>query len=454
MALPYPVVVVPGITASYLTDLYPFPPAALWGALTKEYERAALHPDDLTTSLPAGRRAFEAVEPAHVRAGQPIDIAYKELVEELRHNLRAREDQPVPVYAFGYDWRQPLEAIEDELAAFIEEVHQRTALLRHYNGDGDYKKDPRVNLVGHSMGGLVVAGCLARHGKKLKVGKVVTLASPFQGSFEVVIKVTTGTANLGTDAPSSREREAARLTPALYYLTPSFANGLDIKDPSLPKTLFDPNLWQPSIVKTIIEYIRLHGMKATNENERRQMAQDLFAGLLTAAKKHRSGLDSIKLADAGLKSTDWLCVIGVDAVTRIGLEVVKRAGAAEFEFRSAHRDNQWSWSKESGTADNNRRTGDGTVPFEGAIPKFLPYESLVCVRPGDFGYWEIQDKVLLKAAGFHGIMPNMDMLHRLIVRFFKDAADTHGNTWGFPPPGVTAKQWKPPLRDLQPPENP
>src|SRR5258708_5492694 len=195
MALPNPVILVPGITASYLTDLYPIPPDTLWAVITKEYERAALHPDDLKAMLPATGRSYEAAEPAMVRSGQPFDIAYKELVEELRHNLRAKEDEPVPVFAFGYDWRQPLEAVENELVEFIEEVRRRTSLMRHYNKQG-YGKDSKVNLIGHSMGGLLIASCLARFGQKLPVDKIVTLASPFQGSLEAVIKVTTGTANL------------------------------------------------------------------------------------------------------------------------------------------------------------------------------------------------------------------------------------------------------------------
>jgi pimeloyl-ACP methyl ester carboxylesterase len=440
--LPNPVIVVPGITASYLTDLYPIPPETLWAVLTKEYERAALHPDDLKATLPTTARTYEAIEPAHVRSGQPYDVAYKELISELRYNLKAKEDEPVPVFAFGYDWRQPLEAVENELVDFIEEVRRRTALMRHYNKDG-YGEDSKVNLVGHSMGGLVIADCLARSAGKLPVGKIVTLASPFQGSLEAVIKVTTGTANLGPDPPSSREREAARLTPGLFYLVPSFQEGLTITDSTLPKTLFDPNLWQPAIVDTISEYIRLHGVRAMNATDRRAMARDLFAAMLGAAQAHRKRVDTLDLKKAGLKPEDWLCVVGVNSTTRVRLRIDRQGQAAEFEFQSSDRDNQWS---KSGATDAEKRvTGDGTVPFEGAIPKFLPYESLVCVRPEDFGYWEIQDKITLNLAGFHGIMPNMDMLHRLIVRFFKDAPDSHGNTWGFAPPGVSDDDWKPPL---------
>jgi hypothetical protein len=89
-------------------------------------------------------------------------------------------------------------------------------------------------------------------------------------------------------------------------------------------------------------------------------------------------------------------------------------------------------------------TGDGTVPFEGAIPKFLGEENIVCVTPDDYGYWEIEDKALTKIGGFHGILPNMNMVHRLIVRFFTGKPDKHENTWGRRIPGVT--NWQPPLK--------
>ena len=89
-------------------------------------------------------------------------------------------------------------------------------------------------------------------------------------------------------------------------------------------------------------------------------------------------------------------------------------------------------------------TGDGTVPSEGAVPLFLKEENLVCATPDDDGYWEIQDKAFSKLAGFHGIVPNMDRIHRLLVRFFTGRPDAQGNTWGCRVPRV--QTWKPPVK--------
>jgi pimeloyl-ACP methyl ester carboxylesterase len=284
----YPVVVVPGITATYLKDDYPISPEFVWKEIKKKYDRVALHPNNLR---------YEAREPARVVPGQIYGVAYEELVEELRFNLRSKEDEPIPVYPFGYDWRMPLESIEAQLDEFIEEVIQRTKLLKHYN-KADYAQDAKVNLIGHSMGGLVITGYLERKGTQAPVAKVVTLATPFRGSFEAVIKVTTGTADLGTSAPSSREREAARMTPSLYYLIPSFKNGISV-DSNLPDSLFDLKAWQPSITDSIAEFIRLKGLPTKN---RREVAENIFIKLLTDAKNHRDRISAFKLSDHNTRS--------------------------------------------------------------------------------------------------------------------------------------------------------
>lgn len=426
----HPVIFVPGITATALKDEYPLPPETVWSVLSKDFERITLHPDDLR---------YEARQPVRVIRDQPFEIAYKELIAELRHNLTPRPDKPVPVYAFGYDWRRPLAETEAALGEFIGEVIDRTKLLKHYHASG-YADDPKVHLIGHSMGGLIIAGHLKQAGKRARVAKVATLASPFRGSFEAVLKITTGTADLGGGDSGSREREAARVTPGLYHLLPSMPDAITIENPALGSSLYQPELWQPGVHATIAQFVRLHGL---GKGSAEQRAADLFASLLTQAREHRARLESLKLTDAGLQAKDWLCVVGVDCKTRTGLRIRARNGKPEFELESEDRQNRWA--DPEATPAQRAATGDGTVPFAGAVPAFLDQRHLVCVTPDDFGYWEIQDRVLAKAAGFHGILPNMDMLHRLVARHLTGAPDHHGNTWGRPAPGVAPSQWQPPL---------
>lgn len=440
MPLPNPVIVVPGITATYLRDEYALPPEVVWSVMTKDCRRATLHPDnpDIVKESPRGAW-YELAQPARVRADQVFEVAYQELIAELRYNLREKEDRPVPVYPFGYDWRQPLDAIEAALAEFIDEVIQRTRLMRHYVAEG-WADSPRVDLVGHSMGGMVITGCLQRLGRKARVGKVATLATPYRGSFEAVLKIAAGTANLGQPDASSRDREAARLTPALYHLLPRFKGAISQSPAGVPDSLYDPAAWQPGVVRTLTEFVRLHGLESKDRSEQ---ARELFKGLLGAAEAHRDRIESFKLSDAGLKPEDWLCVVGVGSRTRVRLRIGGTAASPDFDLASDDRVNLWRDAKRPAT--EWRLTGDGTVPFEGALPSFLPERCVVCVTPDDYSYWEVGDRVLSAASGFHGILPNMDMLHRLIVRHFTGRPDRHGNTWGWPAPGVARADWSPPL---------
>lgn len=155
-----------------------------------------------------------------------------------------------------------------------------------------------------------------------------------------------------------------------------------------------------------------------------KQGEKLFSGLLKTAKVQRQRINRFKLEDAGLSKDRWLAVVVVDAETRVCLKIAKRNGKIDFVLDSADRKNEWGLSNNK----NKRLTGNNTVPFKGAIPKFLSEANLVCVTPDDFGYFELIDKTLTKLAEFHGILPNMNMVHRLVVRFIKNAKDPYGNT--------------------------
>lgn len=116
-----------------------------------------------------------------------------------------------------------------------------------------------------------------------------------------------------------------------------------------------------------------------------QQAHRIFSDFLNAARSHRNRVSKLDLAAAGLVPKDWLCVIGVDAVTRVRLKIALRYGKPEFEFRRDDRMNLWGDMDAS--PEERRLAGDETVPFEGAAPpcKVLPYNSLLCVTPDDYG---------------------------------------------------------------------
>ncbi len=421
--LPSPVIVIPGITASTLHDEYELPPQAVWTTVRrKRYDRITPHPDD---------QRYELREPARVVPFGPFPFIYEDLIEELRDGLSDDVHGPVPVFPFGYDWRLPLDVAEKQLANFIDEVIDRTLLTRHYR-DSPFAEAQRVTLVGHSMGGLIIAGYIQSHKAQL-VDKVVTLGSPFQGSPEAIVRIVTGTADLGGESGKARERRTARMTPSLYHLLPSYADALAVDD-GLTGDIFKAEAWQPSVERSIERQV---------QEWHKKKASDLFQEMLEQAGVHRERISALNLKDAGLEPNRWLAIAGVDKRTRVALHIRKEGGTPRFDLRSDERLNEWDSQDES----KKWNTGDGTVPLRGAVPPFLDREQLVCVTPRDFGYFELLDRGGSLLAGLHAMLPKMNMLHRLIIRFLPEKDDLYGNTWGRRPPEVPETKWPLDLKD-------
>jgi pimeloyl-ACP methyl ester carboxylesterase len=427
---PNPVIFIPGIMGSALRDQYPVSPETVWSPFKlfiKAYERITPHPSDLR---------YELQEPARVTADQVFEIIYADFIEELRHNLSLKADEPVPVFPFAYDWRQPLENTEAQLADFVDEVIDRTRLLRHYHdaGYGGSRFPAQVNLAGHSMGGIIIAGYLQKNGQK-KVNRVATLGTPFRGSLEAIAKTTVGVAALGSSPGGSREREAARVTPSLYYLLPSFKGAVSA-EPGLANDLFLPQAWQPGIAGTLREFIRMYGIDPADPD---RQAVQLLTTMLDGAWRYRTRTEKLQLQAA----KDWLCIVGVDATTRVRMRISKDdTGKPRFDLTDADVRNDWKDANPAARV----YTGDNTVPYLGARAKFIPSEQVICVTPGDFSFWEFKDRAL-EAAGFHSSLPNLNLAQRLVVSHFR--GQKYGDVWGRPAPDLPAGvAWDPPIAGL------
>lgn len=419
-----PVIVIPGITATTLVDEYPLDTREVWTmVLSKEFDRLSLHPYDLR---------YETMEPARVVRGHLFAI-YEDLVLALRHDLSPSRGEPTPVFPFPYDWRKKLSETAAELRGFIDEVIARTALVKHYDGFGEQDGGPKVDLVGHSMGGLVIAEYLSAFGGAKKVGRVATLGTPFLGSVDAVVKLATGLGNLTGAKPSEREREAARTLPAIYHLIPSFPGAAVDKDSGKDVDLFLPGNWQASIIESLASYIERHAMRPGRKSERLKKAEGVLGELLDAAKTHRGHVEKLELAAAGLAPADWLAIIGVGRKTRVKVEVTTLRGQPRFYFDDSH------WQS------RGLDTGDGTVPLKAAMPPFLDTSNLVCISPRDLRVNEVGDWAMMRLAGFHAILSNVNLAQRLVIRHFRPSFT--GKVWGRPVPGVAT--WNPPIPKLE-----
>jgi hypothetical protein len=177
-----------------------------------------------------------------------------------------------------------------------------------------------------------------------------------------------------------------------------------------------------------------------------EMAEAILAAMLLESFEHRSRMEALKLSKAGLTADDWLCVVGVGVRTRVRLRIDIKNGKPWFDLSSDERVQGWP-------APAPADTGDGTVPYPGAVPSFLDPANLVCLSPEDFGYWEIGDRLLGKVTTLHAFLPNMNVVHRLITAHFKGAHNEQGRAnpaiWGWRAPNVGGDQWKPPITGLR-----
>jgi len=77
------------------------------------------------------------------------------------------------VFFFGYDWRLDNLENADKLAAYIDTVLEKTGAKK-------------VNIVAHSMGGLLTSGYLSKYKAEGKINQVVTCGTPFSGAQNAV----------------------------------------------------------------------------------------------------------------------------------------------------------------------------------------------------------------------------------------------------------------------------
>lgn len=92
--------------------------------------------------------------------------SYKNIVDDLCRRFPTR-----PVYFFNYDWRKSNSNSAEKLNLAINKILAET-------------KKKKVDIVAHSMGGLVTSSYFSKYGNE-KIDKVITCGTPYEGSGKV-----------------------------------------------------------------------------------------------------------------------------------------------------------------------------------------------------------------------------------------------------------------------------
>jgi len=245
----------------------------------------------------------------------------------------------------------------------------------------------------------------------------VTLGSSLQGTPEAAHKLT----------GDYKERHTARTLPSVFEHMPYYTGAVTDATRTKAVDLKDPNNWPSSVREGLVGYCAMISSKTTG--------LEFFEAQLAAMRDHWSAIQGLDLdTNSPLPGgrDGWLAIAGVGERTRVRVRVRQQGGAPWFET-----------DEEDDIASG--RTGDGAVPFYGAVPPFLGPERVVCLKDDDI---EIQERAtwvgmgeLLGLASFHSFLPMMNAAQRIVVAFLRDTppkAELRARL----PPGIAAGQQK------------
>lgn len=132
-------------------------------------------------------------------------------------------------FVFPYDWRKDIKTTESSLDTLVEEAKLKSGM-------------PKVNIVAHSMGGLVARNYIANSTQAAKVNKLIELGVPHLGSVDSLKAILYGTwfakdyylFKLGL--PPSETYDVSQNLPAAFQLLPSkeYYNFYDNSDSMRP----------------------------------------------------------------------------------------------------------------------------------------------------------------------------------------------------------------------------
>jgi pimeloyl-ACP methyl ester carboxylesterase len=219
-----PVVVVPGIMGSVIKGPYQGDTVQYWTNFnltgttvrnltldsTSSYYRTGLYASDVLRSVSIFN--IPVYEPlltnlSGMGFNRPYSVS-RHFEQNLGcdYSLKNPDLTLVPnLFVFPYDWRQDNNLTATKLKDYVRCVQQL------------YPPGTKVNVIAHSMGGLVVRRYIVQaqqNSEPHRLGKVITIASPFLGSAQATYQLYTG---------GNLERSSIALSPSsIQFLAPHF----------------------------------------------------------------------------------------------------------------------------------------------------------------------------------------------------------------------------------------
>lgn len=373
-----PIIFVPGIKGTTLSDHYPLEHQTVYTALT---EKLVFNFDPVMLD-DAGQ--FDRDLDRLIYEQEVISLVYGEMVSELRENL-ALDDQKkenAKVYVFPYDWRYPIASNAKRLGQFVDLILAKSNAHPTYMTRGIALG--KVNIVSHSMG-----GCVAKHyatalGGYTKIEKLVMLASPLRGSLYALKTLVMGETWFFDWFTRKGLRKLARTLPGVYDLLPfdgyfSQTGKTPWPRPAVtkedkPVDIFDATQWQDNVIFQITQGVLQRHLENTFAyfEHGADFPQDFRQHVLMVYGKGENTLRYVTVRGQG-KDT-------------------------EFDFMSDR---------------GILAVGDGVVP---AVSTFVEGIYHVPVTKKNVGDWELD---LGKVAGFHASFCAYDLIQDLVISFLR-----------------------------------
>jgi hypothetical protein len=118
---------------------------------------------------------YPPIDNEQVPSETPLERCQQAKQEVQKGQLR---DKPT-LFVFAYDWRQSNRVSAQNLKEYIECV-------------SSIHNDSRVDIIAHSMGGLVARRYLIDNPSNHRVARLITIATPFYGAARAITVITTG----------------------------------------------------------------------------------------------------------------------------------------------------------------------------------------------------------------------------------------------------------------------